>query len=122
MSLVNSDIYNITESINDLTKRYIDSEDEETLALSIYGYITSLESKKIQTAIMMISELSNEVFPTKARLDKSVMTHAIFQNITDINAVPSSMIVLLGIKEEDLDRWMDNDKFIIDKYCNINEM
>ena len=60
MSLVNTDIYNITESINELTKRYIDSEDEETLALSIYGYITSLDSKKIQTAIMMIGELSNE--------------------------------------------------------------
>ena len=60
MSLVNTDIYNITESINELTKRYIDSEDEETLALSIYGYITSLESKKIQTAIMMIGELSIE--------------------------------------------------------------
>ena len=44
-----------------------DNEDEETLALSIYGYITSLESKKIQTAIMMIGELSNEVFPTKAK-------------------------------------------------------
>ena len=55
MSLVNTDIYNITESINNLTKRYIDSEDEETLALGLYGYITSLESKKIQTAIMMIS-------------------------------------------------------------------
>lgn len=120
MSLVNTDIYNITESINELTKRYIDSEDEETLALSIYGYITSLESKKIQTAIMMIGELSNEVFPTKAKLDKNIMTHAIFQNIKDINAVPSSMTVLLGIKETDLDTWMINNKFIIDKYCTIN--
>ena len=97
MSLVNTDIYNIAESINDLTKRYIDSEDEETLSLGLYGYITSLESKKIQTAIMMVSELSNEVFPTKAKLDKNIITHAIFQNIIDINAVPSTMTVLLGI-------------------------
>ena len=120
MSLVNTDIYNITESINNLTKRYIDSEDEETLALGLYGYITSLESKKIQTAIMMISELSNEVFPTKAKLDKNIITHAIFQNVIDINAIPSTMTVLIGLKELDLDKYMVNDKFIIDKYCNIS--
>ena len=119
MSLVNTDIYNITESINELTKRFIDNEDEETLALSIYGYITSLESKKIQTAIMMANELSNEVFPTKAKLDKNIITHAIFQNVIDINAIPSSMTVLLGIKESDLDKWMVNNKLILDKYCNI---
>lgn len=119
MSLVNTDIYNITESINDLTKRFIDNEDEETLALGMYGYITSLESKKIQTAIMMANELSNEVFPTKAKLDKNIITHAIFQNVIDINAVPSSMVVLLGIKESDLDKWMVNNKLVLDKYCTI---
>ena len=119
MSLVNTDIYNITESINELTKRFIDNEDEETLALSIYGYITSLESKKIQTAIMMANELSNEVFPTKAKLDKNIITHAIFQNVIDINAIPSSMTVLLGIKESDLDKWMVNNKLVLDKYCTI---
>ena len=119
MSLVNTDIYNIAESINDLTKRFVDNEDEDTLSLSIYGYITSLESKKIQTAIMMANELSNEVFPTKAKLDKNIITHAIFQNVIDINAVPSSMVVLLGIKESDLDKWMVNNKLVLDKYCTI---
>ena len=120
MSLVNTDIYNIAESINDLTKRFVDNEDEDTLSLSIYGYITSLESKKIQTAIMMANELANEVFPTKAKLDKNIMTHAVFQNIIDINAVPSTMTVLLGIEETQLDKWMVDNKFTIDKYCVIN--
>ena len=107
MSLTNTDIYDITSSINELIKRFVGEEDEETLALDLYGFITSLESKKIQTAVMMTSELSNEVFPSRAKIDKNVITHAIMQNITNINATPSSMVVTIGIQESDITSYLD---------------
>jgi len=116
MALVNTDIYNISESIEELKKQYI-PESEDTLALGLYGYIGDLEAKKIQTAIVMAGELGNEVFPTRAKLDKNIITHAIMQNITDINATPAYMVVTLGILASDLDKYMDSDnKFVFDKY------
>lgn len=119
MSLVNTDIYNIVQSISDLRKKYIKDETEDTLALGMYGYIGDLESKKIQTAIMMVGELSNEMFPSRAKLDKNIITHAIMQNITDINATPSYMTVVMFILKSDLDKYMVNNKFVLDKTCPI---
>ena len=63
MSLVNTDIYNIVGSINELKKQYID-EDEETLAIGIFGYLGDLEAKKIQTSILMTNTLSTIYFCT----------------------------------------------------------
>ena len=119
MSLVNTDIYNITQAISDLRKKYIQNETEDTLALGMYGYIGDLEAKKIQTAIMMVGELSNEMFPSRAKLDKNIITHAIMQNITDINATPSYMTVVLCLLKSDLDKYMVNNKFVLDKDCPI---
>ena len=114
MALVNTDIYNIRQSLEDLKKSYI-PEDNDTLSLGIFGYIGDLESKKIQTAIMMIGELENEVFPNRSKLTKNIISHAIMQNITDINATPAYITIILAINCEDLDRNMVNNKFIIDK-------
>lgn len=114
---ITSDVYGIVESVDNLKKRYIEDENETTLALGIFGFIGDTEAKKIQTSIIMAGELGNEMFPQRAKLDKNIITHAMYCNITDTNAVPAHMILNLAIKESDLDKYMKNDIFIFDHNC-----
>ena len=85
------DIYNVVESVENLKKKFIEDEDETTLAAGIFGFLTDTEAKKIQTAAIMTGELGNEMFPQRAKLDKNVVTHAIYCNVEDLNAVPAHM-------------------------------
>ena len=117
---ISTDIYKIVESVDNLKKRYIADEDETTLALGIFGFIGDTEAKKIQTAAIMSSELSNEMFPARAKLDKNITTHAIYCNIDNMNAKPSYITLNIAIKESDLDTYMNDNEFIFDKTCPIN--
>ena len=116
---MSTDIYDIVGSMEQLKRRYIEDQDETTLALGIFGFLSDTEAKKIQTATIMTGQLGNEMFPTRANLTKNVLTHAIYNSIIDINAVPAKMIVNIGIKVEDLDRYMQNNKFIFDAKCPL---
>lgn len=116
---ITTDIYGIVDSVNNIKKRYIDDEDETTLALGIFGFLTDTEAKKIQTSAIMTGQMGNEMFPTRANLTKNVLAHAIYCNIEDINAVPANMMINLGIKVEDLDVYMSNNRFTFDYKCPI---
>ena len=94
---ISSDIYDIVGSLEDLKRRYIEDEDETTLALGIFGFLTDTEAKKIQTAVIMTGELGNEMFPQRAKLDKTITTHAMYCNVSDLNAEPSHAIINLAI-------------------------
>lgn len=112
---ISTDVYEIVNTLNDLKKRYIEDQSSDTLAAGIFGFITDVEAKKIQSSAIMTAHYSNEMFASRAQLTKNVISHAIFQNITDINAVPASLTVNIGIKSEDLDYYMgDVNKFVID--------
>lgn len=117
---ISTDIYKISETTNNLKNRYIEDQDAETLAIGIFGYIGDVESKKIQTAVIMTGELGNEMFPTRAKLSKNILTHAIYQNITDINARPAEVVANIAIKTEDFDFYAVNGQFIFDRKCAIN--
>ena len=117
---ISSDIYDIVESVNKLKKKYIEDEDETTLALGIFGFLGDTEAKKIQTNVIMAGELGNEMFAQRAKLDKNVTTHAIYANIEDINAIPSHMIVNIAVRIQDLDLYMEDDEFIFNHNTNIN--
>ena len=116
---INTDIYDIVNSLNEVKKRYIDDETETTLALGIYGYVTDTEAKKIQTSTIMTGHLGNEMFPTRSKLTKNVLAHAIYCNIQNINAVPAHMTINIGIKVEDFERYAEDSKFIIDHMCPV---
>ena len=116
---ITSDVYGIVESVDNIKKKYIEDENETTLALGIFGFIGDTEAKKIQTSIIMAGELGNEMFPQRAKLDKNIITHAMYSNITNMNAVPAHMLINLAIKESDLDKYMKDDKFIFDHNCAI---
>lgn len=116
---INSDIYDILSSVNNLKKSYVEDEDENTLATGIFGFISDTEAKKIQTSVILTGELGNEMFPTRAKLTKNIITHAIYSNIENIEAVPARMTVNLGIPVNDFDTYAINDIFTIDRESPI---
>ena len=118
---INSDIYNIVKLVDDLKHSFIPNESEDTLAISTYGYLGAIESNRLQTQIRMTGELCNEVFPSRARLERNVITHAIMANIENINALPAKMIAFLAIKEKDIENYFDpiTHIFTIDRECPI---
>lgn len=118
--IVNSDIYNLSKLVDDVKSVFIPNETDETLAVGMYGYIGAIESHRLQTQVQMTGELCNEVFPSRARLSRNVITHAIMTNIEDINAIPAKMTAFLAIKEIDIVDLFDGDNnFIIDRECPI---
>ena len=116
---ISSDIYSIVNSIDGLKKRFIEDEDETTLALGIFGFLSDTEAKKIQTSIIMSGELGNEMFPQRAKLDKNIVTHAMYCNVDNLNATPSHTTINLAIKESDLDNYMKDNVFRFDRNCPI---
>ena len=90
---INTDVYDILDSVKKLQARYIEDEDETTLALGIFGFISDTEAKKIQTSTIMAGQLGNEMFATRANLTKNVIAHATYNGITDINAVPAKITI-----------------------------
>ena len=106
--------------MNDLQQRYIDTEDPDTLSMGIFGYLADIHSTILQNSAITTGELGNELFPARAKFERNVTNHAIIHNIENINAQPAIMPSILGIFEEDLDNYMENDKFILDKEISIN--
>lgn len=116
---INTDIYDIVGSVDNLKKRYIDDESETTLALGTFGFLTDTEAKKIQIQTIMAGELGNEMFPTRAKLSKNVLTHAAYSSIGDILASPARITINLGILASDLEKYFVEDRFTIDSYSGI---
>ena len=124
--IINSDIYNISDSINRLAKQFIPELTEDTMNVGLPGYIIGIETMKMKNTAMMTGMLSNEVFPSRALLDKNIITHAIMQGISHINATPSRMTIVMGILVSDFMKYAtfeatnNTGTFIFDKFCPIN--
>src|SRR5574344_1298670 len=99
---ITTDIYGIVSDIDNLKKKYISDETETTLSLGIFGFLGDTEAKKIQNAIIGTGELGNEMFPQRAKLEKNVLTHAVYCGIEGINAVPAELTINLAIKAADV--------------------
>ena len=116
---INTDVYDIHSAINNLQKRFLQDEDETTLSLGTFGFISDVETKKIQTATIMVGELGNEMFPSRAKLTKNVLMHAVYTNIQDLNAVPAEITLTLCIKESDFTAHAVNNTFFVDSLTPI---
>lgn len=99
------DVYGINNYVNEIKKKFTPDVSEDTLLLGIFGYTGQMFSEMLQNSIVMASEFSNESIPTKAKFEKNIIAHALGVGITDINATPAQMDVLLTFIEDDIDRW-----------------
>ena len=102
---LSTDIYGVNEYVNNIKKNYITDVNEDTLMLGIFGYLGQIHSDMLQNSIIMASEFSNESIATKAKFEKNIIAHALGLGITDINAVPAQMDVLLTFIENDIINW-----------------
>lgn len=112
-----SDIYNISEFVNNVQKKYMEDVSEDTLSMGIFGYLNDINSSAIQNAIITAAEWGNEAIPTRSKFEKTILTNAITYDIKDINAVPAKMQVMMGFIKKEIDELLDEyDKgFTIDK-------
>ena len=122
--IINTDLYGIADTVNKLAKQYIPEMTEDTMSVGLPGYIIALESMKLKNTAIVTGALSNEVFPSRALLDKNIITHAIMQGVTGINATPSHMTIIIGLLLDDFERYAvtsdlvhTTSRFIFDKYC-----
>lgn len=116
---VSTDIYSVVKSVDNLKRRFIEDENETTLALGIFGFMGDTAAKKIQSAIVETGELGNEMFPTRAKLTKNVLTHATYSDIENINATPSHITLNVGIRLDDIEKYIEDDRFILDAEAPI---
>ena len=119
MASINTDIYKINEFVDDIKKKFIEVENEETLAMGMYGYQGEIFSRLIQNSIIVSSEFVNEAIPTRARFDSNVIAHAMAYAADSINATPSQMEVLIGFKESDITPLIKENKFLFDKNIKL---
>lgn len=113
------DIYNISNTIYDIQKKYIE-EDDATLAMGIYGYLNEVNANALQNAILLASEYGNEALPIRSKFERTILTNAITYDIKDINAQPAKMTVMIGFLKSNLDNYIDkHGKFILDKYSTL---
>ena len=68
---LSSDIYDIADYINQIKKDYI-PEDESTLILGIFGYLSDVLTKTTQNNIVLSAETSNEGIGIKAKYEKKI--------------------------------------------------
>lgn len=118
-TIISTDLYKIKEFLEDVKRYHIPAEDSNSLILGMFGYLGDVFSTQIQNSIMLSSEWMNEIFPIRARLEKNLLTHAMMANITDLNATPSSMDILIGIREIDIHANLINDVLVLDKTTPI---
>ena len=116
-TVFSSDIYEISKAMNELQKQYMPEESDKTRAAGIYGYMNDAQSTQIQNAIVTASEMANEMWPTRAKFERNILSHAIIHNITDINATPARMQIYFGIQEDEFEASMRHDQLIIDRDC-----
>ena len=100
-----ADVYGINQYVNKIKKDFTPGVNEDTLMLGIFGYLGQNFSDMLQNTIVMASEFSNESIPYKAKFEKNVIAHALGLGITDINAEPAQLDVLLTFIEDDIIRW-----------------
>ena len=112
--ILNSDIYDLTEFVDNIKKRNIDGiEEKETLLVGMYGYLGYEFTSLLQNAIVVSSELANEAIPTRAKFDRNVITHALSLGVKKVAATAANMKVLLCFPEKALRNNMINGRFIL---------
>ena len=119
-NVINSDIYDIMNTTNELQKKFMEDVDSDTLMMSTYGYLNGKLSNILQQAIIMAGQWGNEALPIRAKFDKTILTDAITYDISNINAIPATMNIMLGFIEKELSSFIDTEgKFIIDRETPI---
>ena len=115
---INTDIYDLHKVATDLQKQYISNESDRTRAIGIYGYLADAHATQMQNSVIVSSEMGNELWPTRAKFEKNIITHAIYNEIANINAEPAKMRVFIGIEERTILSLLENHNGIVKMFLD----
>ena len=93
--VLSTDIYQISEFIDDIRSNNIDDLNETSSIVGIFGYMNEIFSQSLQNTLIVVSETSNETIATRAKFTKNVITHAMNYGITKITATPAVMTMMI---------------------------
>lgn len=121
-NIISTDIYEISEFIENIRDNNIDDLSETSSMVGIFGYTNEIFSQTLQNTLIVVSETSNETIPTKAKFSKNVITHALNNGIRKITATPAVMTLMIYLPISyietnfvELDTTTGKGKFIFDK-------
>lgn len=117
--IITPNIYKISKTISDLQNEFIDEVNEDVLVTSMFGFMHSALSEISQNQINLASAYGNESIHLLAKMDKTILTECISYSIKNVNAVPATMNVMIGMIKSELDSIMTMGKFRISKNCPI---
>lgn len=125
-SILSTDIYEIADFYDQIRQDNIPNVDETASMVGIFGYMTEMFSQSLQNTLIVVSETSNETIPTRAKFSKNVITHALNYGITDINAKPAVITLMIYLPLSyfesnftELDTTTGKAKFILSKHVPI---
>lgn len=99
---ITTDTYDLANYVSKIQQEHNEELSAETLMVGMNGMIAELFSNLLQNTVVTASEFSNESIPTRAKFEKNIIAHALSLNITDINATPATMDVLLTFTEDEI--------------------
>ncbi len=121
---VYSNIYNMQEFwLTEIATKYFELKDLNLQRVGLFGYINEVMSNVTEDVVNSNAILINEIFPSKANLPEIILNYSSQYQITDINATPATIPIVIGISQKSL---IENSKvaadaleFIIDKDSEI---
>lgn len=111
---MSTDVYKIAEFVESIKAKYIDIP-EDTLALGVFGFISSMYTNLIENTATMSAEYAYEAIPSKSKFERNVIAHALSNGINKIFANPSEIDVVLYLPEQIIIENMVNGTFTLDK-------
>ena len=61
MSIISTDIYELAKTVDEVQKQHMENESDKTRAVGINGYFNDINSLHLQNAVIVASELANEM-------------------------------------------------------------
>lgn len=123
---LSTDIYEISEFIDTIRQQSVPDVSETSSIVGMFGYMNEIFSQTLQNTLIVMSETSNEVIPTKAKYSKNIISHALNLGIRKINAQPAVMTVMIYLPTDyiemnftEVNNVSGRAKFILDKNVPI---
>lgn len=119
-----SNIYDIQQFwLTKIAPKYFDMGSLDLHRAGLFGYTNEVMSTVTEDIANANAVLLNEIFPTKANLPEIILNYCSQYQITDIDAIPATIPLVIGIEQKSLLEnstvSADNLEFIIDKDSQI---
>jgi hypothetical protein len=126
-NILSTDIYEISEFLDQIRHDNITDLDSTSSMIGIFGYMNEMFSQSMQNSLVVISESVNETIPTRAKFTKNIINHAMNIGVTDINATPAVMTMMIYLPISfiesnftKVDSVTGRAEFVLSKECPIN--